>query len=495
MTVTRTSPCIAPSFPAPKMISASSPTASWMMSLIWVVSPSVRSSPPMMLMRTPVAPAIETLSSSGLESACWKGIPLPTTARSRSLGTTIMVSTFFRSSAMPSSACFIRRRPSNRNGLVTMPTVSAPVSRAIWATTGEAPVPVPPPMPQVTKTMSAPWTAWATSSRFSSMACRPISGLAPAPSPRVSLRPIWILMSDLEIASACASVLTEMNSTPPSWSSIMRLTALPPPPPTPTTFILAFCGTPVSSSSKIMAGYLGFDSEEVLEPALDRTEHFFHSWRPPDPGTKTASKGDLTSAVECQSRRHCHSWRFDAIRETAEPLTGHADPGRHCEHVSRELDDARGQRATSGQDNSGGQSLVIPRAADLVQRELQDLLKSHSHHVGEHEPLSGARPLSRGGRKFDQIGLGHQRLERTAVALAQSLRLLLSNLEAVHDIRRDVAASAEQRAGMANLAAVEHRDVGRSGPQLDQRASQLGFVRCEHGKGCRERSSTNSPTW
>jgi hypothetical protein len=51
------------------MISASSPTASWMMSLISVASPSVRSWPPMMLMRTPVAPAMETLSRSGLEMA------------------------------------------------------------------------------------------------------------------------------------------------------------------------------------------------------------------------------------------------------------------------------------------------------------------------------------------------------------------------------------------------------------------------------------------
>jgi hypothetical protein len=121
---------------------------------------------------------------------------------------------------------------------------------------GAAPVPVPPPIPQVTNTMSAPCTATATSSRFSSMAWRPISGRAPAPSPRVSLRPIWILTPDFDIASAWASVLTEMNSTPPSWSSIIRLTALPPPPPTPTTFIRAVW-TPVSSSSKIMIGSPG----------------------------------------------------------------------------------------------------------------------------------------------------------------------------------------------------------------------------------------------
>src|SRR5207248_11251928 len=42
-----------------------------------------------------------------------------------------------------------------------------------------------------------------------------------------------------------------MNSTPSRCSSIIRLTALPPPPPTPTTFMRAFCAA-LSSNSKIM---------------------------------------------------------------------------------------------------------------------------------------------------------------------------------------------------------------------------------------------------
>ena len=57
---------------------------------------------------------------------------------------------------MPSSAGLRRREPSKPNGLVTMPTVSAPSSRAMRATTGAAPVPVPPPSPAVMKTMSEP---------------------------------------------------------------------------------------------------------------------------------------------------------------------------------------------------------------------------------------------------------------------------------------------------------------------------------------------------
>ena len=66
------------------------------------------------------------------------------------------VSQTSRSTSAPASACARRRVPSKRNGIVTMPTVSAPTSRASFATTGAAPEPVPPPSPAVTKTMSEP---------------------------------------------------------------------------------------------------------------------------------------------------------------------------------------------------------------------------------------------------------------------------------------------------------------------------------------------------
>ena len=55
--------------------------------------------------------------------------------------------------------------------------------------TGAAPVPVPPPLPAVMKTMSAPFSTSSISSRCSSAAMRPTSGSLPAPSPRVSVAP------------------------------------------------------------------------------------------------------------------------------------------------------------------------------------------------------------------------------------------------------------------------------------------------------------------
>ena len=125
------------------------------------------------------------------------------------------MSTSARSFSIPSSACCMRRRPSNSNGLVTTPTVSAPTSSfAISAMIGAAPVPVPPPSPAVTKTMSAPFSASLMSSRDSAAAPAPISGLPPAPRPLVSSWPTPSLMSASAASSACASVLTATNSTP-----------------------------------------------------------------------------------------------------------------------------------------------------------------------------------------------------------------------------------------------------------------------------------------
>ncbi len=134
--------------------------------------------------------------SSAIRNASLTEVWRSTTWSSFSFGTMIRVSTLARSLSIPSRACCMRRLPSNSNGLVITPTVSAPISSlAISAITGAAPVPVPPPSPAVTKTMSAPFSASLMSSRLSAAAPPPISGLAPAPSPLVSWWPIESLMS------------------------------------------------------------------------------------------------------------------------------------------------------------------------------------------------------------------------------------------------------------------------------------------------------------
>ena len=94
--------------------------------------------------------------------------------------------------------------PSLRKGRVTTPTVSMPLSLDILAITGVAPVPVPPPMPAVMKSMrvflSRMFWIWSWLSRA---ALRPLMGSVPAPRPW----PIWSFMGTLLRWSAWASVL------------------------------------------------------------------------------------------------------------------------------------------------------------------------------------------------------------------------------------------------------------------------------------------------
>src|SRR5579884_2779583 len=158
------------------------------------------------------------------------------TASSFSLGMTIIVSTDSSSSSMPRSACIMRRLPSKPKGRVTTATVSAPSSRARPAMTGAAPVPVPPPSPAVMNTISAPVRAARSSASLAWAARSPWSGSPPAPRPRPPRPPMQMRSSACDWASAWASVLTTMNSTPRTSASIIRSTALPPPPPTPTIF-------------------------------------------------------------------------------------------------------------------------------------------------------------------------------------------------------------------------------------------------------------------
>src|SRR5581483_7576271 len=226
ITVTRTSSPRASSMTAPKMMVASGAAelaTSWAASLI---SNSPRSEPPWMDSSTPCAPSM-LASSSGLEIAISaaatlrsspRAEPMPMSAdpapdmtdftsaksrlmrpgvvmrsvmpctpdsstwsaalkasstltcrsemdSSRSFGMTMSVSTSSRSRSMPASACAPRRLPSKPNGRVTTPIVSAPRDLATLATTGAPPVPVPPPSPAVTKTMSAPLRTSSISSR------------------------------------------------------------------------------------------------------------------------------------------------------------------------------------------------------------------------------------------------------------------------------------------------------------------------------------------
>ena len=75
-------------------------------------------------------------------------------------------------------------------GLVTIATVKAPASFASFATTGDAPVPVPPPMPAVINTISDPCNASVISFWSALAHSFPNSGLPPTPKPFAIFFPI-----------------------------------------------------------------------------------------------------------------------------------------------------------------------------------------------------------------------------------------------------------------------------------------------------------------
>ena len=106
------------------------------------------------------------------------------------MGTTIIVSTCFLNSSNPCCALLILDGPSYKNGSVTTPTVRILSSFAALAITCAEPVPVPPPIPAVIKTMLEPCKIFIISFKDSSAAAWPMSNFAPAPNPFVKFKPI-----------------------------------------------------------------------------------------------------------------------------------------------------------------------------------------------------------------------------------------------------------------------------------------------------------------
>ena len=194
-------------------------------------------------------------TSLAARNASKNGTSSPNTSISFSLGMIIRESTCCESSSNPSAATLVRL-PSNENGLVTTATVKMPISLATCAITGAAPVPVPPPIPAVINSMSAPSIISAMRSRSSIAALRPISGLAPAPNPLVMSVPICSTVLALLFFNACISVLAQINSTPLTFFAIMCSTALPPQPPTPITLMTASCVSFSIISNILLSPYL-----------------------------------------------------------------------------------------------------------------------------------------------------------------------------------------------------------------------------------------------
>ena len=185
-------------------------------------------------------------TSSAQAKALSNSASSPMTSNNFSFKTTIKESTCCSNSDAPSSATFRRLTPSKSKGLLITPTVKIPISLATCATIGAAPVPVPPPIPAVMKTIWAPCKASAIRARASSAEAAPTSGLAPAPKP---LEPNCKFTFASDRCKAPASVFIQMNSTPSTPRRIICWIALPPAPPIPTTLIIVLPATSCSTIS------------------------------------------------------------------------------------------------------------------------------------------------------------------------------------------------------------------------------------------------------
>src|SRR5271163_3844090 len=318
--------------------------------------------------------------SSAMRKASKKLVPCSTQSISRSLGITITVSTQPINSASACSACSMRRLPSNANGLVTTATVSAPSSLARFATTGAAPLPVPPPRPAVTNTMSAPSSASRIFSVSSSAALRPTSGFAPAPSPFVSFAPNCSFTGACDNFSACKSVLAAMNSTPSTFARIMRLTALEPPPPTPITFIFA----PLLASSKNDTRIA--DSFCAMLPPQSFPNFVFcigyllrpckHAFQLAHPAAGTRSAGTPGArAVQNQSHRR-------GILGPGNLFAHSGESARRC-NAHRKIENPLGQlaqaaqlRAAAGEHDARGNHAFSAAAAQFVADQHQQFMRA-----------------------------------------------------------------------------------------------------------------------
>src|SRR5207247_3851200 len=202
----------------------------------------------------------------------------------------------------------------------------------------------------------------------------PISGLPPAPRPRVSCSPSCILIGERLALRACESVLAAMKSTPGRPAAIMVFTALPPPPPTPTTLIRA---APLASANSIIAAPPRFPPgvlEELPEPPHhplthhpDLTEH----------ALAAAPVPIVLEPVEDETDcRRIHGTR-DGVNQAIQ-MKRRPEPHRQPEDALGERRHVLEHRAATGQHDPGGERLVAPGALDLG--------------PGEHQHLLGARP-------------------------------------------------------------------------------------------------------
>src|SRR5712692_2583597 len=427
-------------------------------------------------------------TSSAIRKASSRVVLCVATCDSRSLGMTISASTLSRRILMPSSAVSLRTLPSQEKGRVTTPMVRAPDSLATSAITGAEPVPVPPPMPAVMKTMSVSWTTSASSVRLSSAASRPRVQSPPEPRPRVSLRPMLTRMSAWQRSSAWTSVLTATKSTPFRDAEIMRLTALPPPPPAPMTLIRA---RPFSMSAFMSPSCVGIrklywdDASEIRLEEVTQPPHGFlvrgaegGVLAPVVAGLEAGSP--LDEAGGDRERRPA-----GAVRQPREPVR-QAQADRSVEDRLGGVGGAHQARPAAGDHDPGRQEAVVPALADLVMGQHEDLAHPGPDDLGQEAPRHGLQAVAAHLVHLDPL-LGSDRLrQRMPVVQLQRLGGGQGRAQPDRDVAGDVIAAHRQHRQVQRRTLAEDHHVGGAGADVDQADPQVHLLGREHALGRRQ---------
>src|SRR5712692_3538926 len=417
--------------------------------------------------------------SSAMRKASKKLVPRSTVSIRRSLGITITVSTAPMSSCNACSACIMRRLPSNANGFVTTATLKAPNSLASEATTGAAPLPVPPPRPAVIKIMSEPSSASIIFSVSSSAALRPTSGLAPAPRPLVSFAPSCSFTGACDSFNACRSVLAVMNSTPSRLARIMRFTALHPPPPTPITLHFIGC----ISSLKLIRIPASF---AVISPPT-----FSRFAAPPRAGSRGAGEHGFQfgnkipralrrgaprlRATQHESDYSCIFRLRHLLRQISQAFR-FRDAHRQMKGLLGKFLEPVQARAAAGKNEPGGNLAVEAGAVQIVTNQRKQFHGARLDDVREHVREDGPwRTVAHTGNLDRTVSL-HECGGGTAVASLDSFRFGNWRAQADGEIVREVIAANRNCAGVTHHSAAEDNQFRGAAADIQQAAAKVALV-------------------
>src|SRR5438093_6193617 len=440
------------------------------------------------------------------------------------------------SSCRPNCAWRIRFPPSTSNGVMTMPSTSAPHSLAIRATTGLAPVPVPPPSPAMMKTMFASATSARIGSSSSSAAARPRAGSPPAPSPRILREPRLSFVPTLNWRSAFASVCSTANATPGNSCAARWLTALLPAPPTPRTLMSqpGLRGTSTGASVSMIV-VMCRECRHSCRPLILECGDSSPLWRgdlspsnlmtcgplaahralnAPSPGDKSpgqkrrqvgALHRNRLLSLSCGSPAQQSSERFPnrppekaapgppflleravfrqpdcrrelrLIQRRLQPAdrVGFPELRRQLEHVLRQLLDSGHARTSTAQHHACPQMVQQAGLRELRLDQLEGLLQSQSHDAPQVLEIHG---LER--QPVLIVVRKRQALvcvtdPRGAVFDLELFRTAQRHLQAVGQVVRDVVAADRQHAGVLDDAAAVNDELRGAAAQVDGQRTQF----------------------